>query len=308
MSYDVPILIIAWRRPQTLRQVINAIRPLRPSRLFFACDGPRPDCPGEAQKILATKRLIDDEINWPCQIERRYSTVNQGCRLGPINAISWFFEHVCEGIILEDDCVPHISFFSYCSTLLELYRDDSRVWCISGNNFQNGQWRGDGSYYFSGYTHSWGWASWRQCWNLYDPYMTQWPILRNSSLLNSIFPDPLERMYWRHIWDKTYQGKTSVTWWDYQWAFACIIHSGLTALPNRNLVRNVGFGQDATHTSGMIIETSVNKGIETLLHPSFLVKHSIADRYTFYSAYFNLPRIFLRRIALLVQLISSFIR
>ena len=107
MSMDTPVLLIAWRRPHTLRQVINAIRPVAPTRLFVACDGPNPTRPGEAEKVAATREVIEHEIDWPCQIERLYSDVNQGCRLGVSRAITWFFEQVEEGIILEDDCVPH---------------------------------------------------------------------------------------------------------------------------------------------------------------------------------------------------------
>ena len=136
-----PLLLIAWRRPHTLRQVIDAIRPVEPTRLFVACDGPSPERPGEAEKVAATRAVIEHEINWPCKIERLYSDVNQGCRLGVSRAITWFFEQVEEGIILEDDCVPHPDFFLYCTTLLERYRHDTRVWCISGNNFRDGQWR-----------------------------------------------------------------------------------------------------------------------------------------------------------------------
>ena len=130
MSFDTPLLLIAWRRPHTLRQVIDAIRPVAPTRIFVACDGPNPERPGEAEKVAATRAVIEQEINWPCQIERLYSDVNQGCRLGVSRAISWFFEQVEEGIILEDDCVPHPDFFIYCANLLERYRHDEHIWCI----------------------------------------------------------------------------------------------------------------------------------------------------------------------------------
>ena len=108
---NTPLLLIAWRRPHTLRQLIDAIRPLAPTRLYVACDGPNPDRPGEAQKVSETRKVIQHEIDWPCEIERNFSDVNQGCRLGVSRAISWFFSHVDEGIILEDDCIPSIKFF-----------------------------------------------------------------------------------------------------------------------------------------------------------------------------------------------------
>ena len=116
---NTPILLIAWRRPHTLRQVLDAIRPMIPSRPFVACDGPNPERPGEAEKVAATRQVIEQEIDWPCQIERLYPDVNQGCSLGVSRAITWFFDNVEEGIILEDDCVPHPDFFPYCTSLLE---------------------------------------------------------------------------------------------------------------------------------------------------------------------------------------------
>jgi hypothetical protein len=281
MSMDTPLLLIAWRRPHTLRQVIDAIRPVAPSRLYVACDGPNSERPDEAEKVAATRAVIEHAIDWPCQIERLYSDVNQGCSVGPIRAISWFFEQVEEGIILEDDCVPHPDFFPYCTTLLERYRHDTRVWCISGNNFQNGQWRGDGSYYFSRYNHCWGWASWRRCWQHYDADLSQWPALRDSGLLATIFEDALERDYWSGIWQRTHAKTVSITWWDYQWMYACLANSGLTALPNCNLVSNVGFGPDGTHTTSVADPTLADQGLGELTHPRFVLQDAGADRYSF---------------------------
>lgn len=277
---DTPILLIAWRRPHTLRQVIDAIRPVAPSRLYVACDGPNPERPGEAEKVAATRAVIENEIDWPCQIERLYSDVNQGCRLGVSRAITWFFEQVEEGIILEDDCVPHPDFFLYCTTLLCHYRHDTRVWCISGNNFQNGKWRGDGSYYFSRYNHCWGWASWRRCWKNYDGELNKWPTLCNSGFMETIFDDPAERAYWSAIWERLKVTGEPDTW-DYQWSFTCAANGGLTALPNRNLVNNVGFGADATHTTSGGAGTSSGLGMASISHPSLILRDIDADRHTF---------------------------
>ena len=277
---DTPLLLIAWRRPHTLRQVIDAIRPVAPTRIFVACDGPNPERPGEAEKVAATRAVIEQEINWPCQIEKLYSDENQGCRLGVSRAISWFFEQVEEGIILEDDCVPHPDFFPYCATLLERHRHDTRVWCISGNNFQNGQWRGDGSYYFSRIPLIWGWATWRRCWQHYDVDIESWPALRDSGHLPMIFKDPLERVYWAEIWQRL-QVSGQPNTWDYQWCLACIANGGLSAEPNRNLVSNVGFGEDATHTTGFAEPTLVEHGIPNLRHPQFVLRDEEACRFCF---------------------------
>jgi hypothetical protein len=279
-----PVLLLIWRRPHTLRMVIDAMRPIAPKQLFVACDGPNPQRPGEVERVSATRALVEREIDWPCQIERLYADTNQGCRLGVSRAITWFFEQVEEGIILEDDCVPHSDFFPYCTTLLERYRHDTRVWCISGSNFQNGQWRGDGSYYFSHYSHCWGWASWRRCWRHYDAELTQLSPLLHSGLLRTIFVDPLEQRYWSRLWQQLHtEGKPDS--WAYRWAFTCFANGGLTTLPNHNLVTNVGFGEGATHTTDGTAGAVINQtraGLGNIKSPSFVLRDSDADHYSFY--------------------------
>jgi len=250
--------------------------------MFVACDGPNSLRPGESEKVAATREVIECEINWPCQIERLYSDVNQGCRLGVSRAITWFFEQVEEGIILEDDCVPHPDFLRYCAELLDRYRHDSRVWCISATNLQNGHRRGDGSYYFSRYNHCWGWASWRRCWQHYDADVAKWPALRDSGLLETIFDDPFERKYWSSIWQRLVDEGMPDTW-DYQWTFTCFANGGLTALPNFSLISNIGFDFDATHTAGCLSLPSIrqNERLAELVHPAFIVRDTWADRFTF---------------------------
>lgn len=284
---QTPVLLLIWRRPHTLRQVIDAMRPIAPEHLFVACDGPNPQRPGEVGRVAASRALVESEIDWPCQIKRFYSDTNQGCRLGVSRAISWFFEQVEEGIILEDDCVPHLDFFHYCTTLLQRYRYDTRVWCISGSNFQNGQWRGDGSYYFSHYSHCWGWASWRRCWQHYDAELSQLRPLLDSGLLKTIFSDPLEQRYWSRLWQRLHtEGKPDS--WAYRWAFTCFANGGLTALPNRNLVTNVGFGEGATHTTGRadgVATTRTGAGLQKVKSPTFALRDTDADRYSFHHVF-----------------------
>ncbi len=276
---NIPILLVVWRRPNVLRQLIDAIRPLAPKLIFVACDGPILNLPEEAQKVAATRAVIETDIDWPCKIEHYYSDINQGCRLGVSRAISWFFNHVDEGIILEDDCVPHPDFFIYCATLLERYRNDTRLWCISGSNFQKGQWRGDGSYYFSRYSHCWGWASWRRCWEHYDGGLIQWPALRDSGLLNTIFENPIEQSYWSAIWQRLLdEGKPDS--WAYRWMFSCLINGGLTAIPNYNLVKNIGCGEDSTHTVNLL-PIEANQALRTIVPPQFVLRDIEADCFVF---------------------------
>jgi len=275
------VLLLAWRRPGTTRQVIEAIRAYAPERMYVACDGPNPARPGEDQKVQATREVVEREIDWPCQVKHLYSESNLGCCNGVSKAISWFLDQEPEGIILEDDCVPNVDFFLYCESLLERFRGDERVWCISGNNFQDGQWRGDGSYYFSRYPHCWGWATWSSRWRHYDPLLSNWPTFIECDLLSSLFDDAHERSYWAQIWWQTYLDSFYATTWDYQWTFLCIANNGLTALPNRNLVSNIGFGVDATHTINVLDSKHISHGLGPLQHPSLPLRNEIADRYTF---------------------------
>jgi hypothetical protein len=311
--FDCPILLIAFRRPHCIRQVIDAIRPYRPTHIFVACDGPKDNDDIQRQQVTSTRNVIDQGINWPCTIKRLYSDVNLGCSVGPICAISWFFDNVEFGIILEDDCVPHPDFLPFCANLLHFYCHDTRMWCISGSNFQKGLWRGSGSYYFTQYTHSWGWATWRRCWQNYDPRLLQWPHLCESGLMESLFDDYVERLFWSRKWQETYELYPSVSWWDYQWTFCVLINGGLTILPNRNLINNVGFCEGATHTSAMTLDTNISHaGVFPLSHPEFIVHDSCADKFTFDYAYngasFRASRTFLGRLRAILSKVKSFFR
>jgi hypothetical protein len=168
MSFTTPVLLIIFRRPDIAKQLIDAVRVAAPAQIFIFCDGPNPGRPGEDKKVAAARELVEREIDWPCKIERRYSDINEGPRLSISGAITWFFEQAEEGIILEEDCMPHPDFFPYCAELLERYRHDTRVWHISGTHPLDSQWRGDGSYYFSKYAWVWGMATWRNRWEHYD--------------------------------------------------------------------------------------------------------------------------------------------
>ena len=281
MAFKIPVLLIAYRRPDTTKQVIDAIRVAAPERMFVACDGANLKNPGEAERVAATRALIEREIDWPCKIERRYSETNQGCKMGPSSAITWFFEQVDEGIILEDDTLPHPDFFPFCAELLNRYRDDERIWHISGNNFQDGQLRGDGSYYFSHIAHCWGWASWRRCWKHYDRDLKRWPALKASGLMETIFEDPVERSYWAGIWDDLLE-KGQPDTWDYQWCFTVFSEGGLSVVPNRNLVSNVGFGPDGTHCiAGDPLSNMPVSKIYPLTHPTSILRDAAADAYDF---------------------------
>jgi hypothetical protein len=206
---------------------------------------------------------------------------NLGCGKAVSQAINWFFENEEMGIILEDDCLPHPSFFRFCQDLLDYYRNDQRIMAISGDNFQFGRKRTEYSYYFSRYNHIWGWATWRRAWQYYDFKMRLWQEIRDGNWLESILGKTQAVKYWTKIFQTYYDGKIDT--WDYPWTFACWIQNGLTILPNVNLVSNIGFGEDATHTSSSK-SRAANLGVQEmnfpLKHPPFLMRHVEADDFT----------------------------
>lgn len=278
---NTPLLLITWRRPHTLRKVVDAIRQVAPTQLFVASDGPSLERPGEAEKVAESRDVIANEVDWPCTIKYLYSDVNQGCRLGVSRAITWFFEQVEEGIILEDDCIPHPDFFGYCTTLLSRYRYDSRIWSVCGSSFQKGNRRGEASYYFSIHGDSWGWASWRRAWFHYADAEDAWFRFRDSGRLDDIFPIPAERRYWRDLLDRLFIDGVPDTW-DYQWWLASWMNNGLHAWPNSCLITNQGFDDSGTHTFWQNdFSTLPLEPLGPLTHPEFILPCRQADEFAF---------------------------
>jgi hypothetical protein len=241
-----PIVLTIFNRPDTTARVFAAVRQAQPQTLLVFADGARVERVGEAEKCAAARAIID-RVDWKCDLIKDYSDINLGCRRRVASAITRAFELVESAIILEDDCWPDPTFFPFCEELLEKYRDDRRVMSISGNNFQFGNRRTQDSYYFSRYSHIWGWATWRRAWQYYDDEIGLWPSVRAGNWLADILGNSRAVKYWQQIFDDTYSGKIT-TVWDFQWTFAVWMQSGLNILPNQNLVSNIGFGVDGTHT------------------------------------------------------------
>jgi hypothetical protein len=243
-------------------------------------DGPRPDRPDDVEKCKAARAIID-KVDWDCAVLTNYSDLNLGCKNRVSSGLDWVFSLVEEVIILEDDCLPHPSFFRFCQDLLDYYRDDERIMAISGDNFQLGRKRTEYSYYFSRYNHIWGWASWRRAWQYYDVKMRLWQEIRDCNWLEYILGEGQSVKYWTKIFQSAYDGKIDT--WDYPWTFACWIQNGLTILPNVNLVSNIGFGEGATHTSSSkskVANLPVEEMIFPLKCPPFLIRDDAADSYT----------------------------
>ena len=276
---ETPVLFITFRRPDTTKKVFEKIKQAQPKRLYMAQNIPNSDNTEDIKKWNDVRAIIEN-IDWDCDVQRLYREQYLDAKTSISTAIDWFFKNEEEGIILEDDCLPHPTFFRFCEEMLEIYRDDERIAMISGDNFQFGRKRTEYSYYFSRYTHIWGWASWRRAWKNYDVDMKLWPEIRDGGWLEDLLGDKKSVRYWRKIFENVYQGKIDT--WDYQWTFSCWIQNALTILPNVNLVSNIGFGSEAVHTT--IKNKSAKMETEPMTfpvsHPEYVLCDLLADSIT----------------------------
>ncbi|HBY56714.1 MAG TPA: hypothetical protein DEG96_02450 [Candidatus Atribacteria bacterium] len=274
-----PVLFLIFNRPDTTQKVFDAIKQAKPKQLFVAADGPREDKEGEKEKCKQTRKIIE-QVDWDCEVKTLFRDKNLGCKIAVSSAIDWFFENVEEGIILEDDCLPSQSFFWFCQELLEYYRKDTRIMMISGNNFQFGKIRGEGTYYFSKYAHIWGWATWRRTWKCYDVDIKSFDEFKRENQIKNIFRIKQQQKYWMNVFQKVYNNKINT--WDYQWAYTCFINNGLCIMPNVNLVSNIGFNRDSLHTrdEDNIFSKIKTEEITKIIHPEFVLADQEADLLT----------------------------
>lgn len=273
-----PVAFIIFNRPDTTERVFTEISKAKPPKLLVVADGPRQSRLGEAEKCAATRAIID-RVDWDCEVLTNYSDVNLGCKVRVSSGLDWVFEQVPEAIILEDDCLPHPTFFRFCEELLNRYRHDQCISQINGINFQFGHRINNDSYYFSNNCHIWGWASWRDRWqDHYDVEMKCWPQIRDEGRLADWVCSQAEQDYWGNMFERTYQGKVDT--WDTQWDFACKLRGQVAVLPNKNLISNIGFGKEATHTTGssVLANMQVDEMQFPLRHPEWKFAAKTLDR------------------------------
>lgn len=284
-SYQVksPILFLTFNRINTTEKVFKVIKEVKPLKLYLASDGPRETKPNEDNVVLSVRNFLIKNIDWQCEIKTLFREKNLGCGKAVSDAINWFFRYEEAGIILEDDCLPTISFFRFCDELLEKYADDERIMHISGDNFQKGKARGSGSYYFSKISHIWGWATWRRAWRLYDFEIKSLDNFIDQKVFLDIWQNRRISKYWLKQFKKVSKGEIDT--WDYQWNYCLIINNGLSILPNVNLVENIGFSFEATHTNSRAKLPKGDKINFPLVHPEFLIPNLAADVYTFKKQY-----------------------
>jgi len=284
-SLRTPVLLVIFNRPETTALVFDAIRKAKPQRLYIAADGPRPGVKSDVERCAEARKVVSN-VDWDCEVNTLFRDENLNCGVGPSSAISWFFRQEEEGIILEDDCLPSLSFFWYCEELLQRYRKDTRIMHIGGNNFLDG-WHKDNdySYYFSRSGHIWGWATWRRAWEKFDYNLELFPKLKKEKYFNSFFLNWLEKFYRMRKFEKTVTKKGKVNWWDYQWDFARYVNSGLSIVPEVNMVKNIGFDERGTHTRNENHKDAALEANEIdfpLRHPPFMIRDVESEK-----KYFN---------------------
>ncbi len=280
LSFDIPLAFLIFNRPEETERCFAAVRALKPTKLFLIADGPRSSRPKEADLCRKTRDVVEN-IDWPCEVFRNYSGENLGCKRRVSSGISWVFQNVEEAVFLEDDCLPDPTFFEYCREMLRRYASDPRVMSISGTNFQFGNTPIPQSYYFSRFNHVWGWASWRRAWNLYDPDIQKWPAFRDAGFLRGFIRRRSTLAFFRHVFDSLHAHRIDT--WDGQWTFAHFANRGACIIPAVNLVSNVGFGIQGTHTKNKMsryADMPVTPMPLPLTHPETSAFYPAADDYT----------------------------
>lgn len=246
-EFPTPILFIVFNRPETTAQVFEEIRAIKPRRLYVAADGPRIGKVGEAERVTKVREIVAS-VDWDCDINRLYRTENLGCKYAVSGAINWFFAQEEQGIILEDDCLPSQSFFWFCHEMLMKFKDDKNIFSIRGTNISPSLEKNI-DYFFSKHTLPWGWASWARAWNKYDLELDSWPKKKQVRYLKSLNVGGwLFSIHFVEVLNRV--SEDTIDTWDYQWIYTCWLHNGLTIAPAKNLIRNMGYSNDATHTTG----------------------------------------------------------
>ena len=292
--FSTPILFLIFNREDTTRQVFEAIRQQKPKYLYVASDGPRRGKDGEKDRCRKTREIING-VDWDCELRTLFRDENLGCRDAVSSAITWFFENVEQGIILEDDCLPDSSFFPYCEELLERYKDDERVGCVSGNCFFPNYVTPGVSYDFSSIVHIWGWASWRRVWKNFDVNFPFWKENRhNKTAINNLFNSQREKIYFSSFLADTLSGKKSISAWDVQYFYLLRLQNQLSVYPAVNLVTNIGLNSEgATHTkknNNKVFRSSLSMRFP-LKHPSDMLRNKKLDEVTIKENFFSWKRL-----------------
>lgn len=304
-----PILFMVFNRPEKTKLVFDEIKKAKPKKLYISCDGPRKNNPDDVVKVNQVKEFLSDcNITWPCEVKRLYQEVNQGVSMAGYKAFSWVFSQEEEMIQLEDDCVPAQSFFWYCQELLDKYRNDERVCYITANN-NSGVKSGDGTYFFSRYGGSWGWATWKRVWDNWDYLMSDWPAVRWQKSFKKNFGSKEEYNFWRLKFQRGYEllrDKKSTSY-DIQSLYFLFKNNRFNIYPNYNLVKNIGWDDAASNTFEVDSKFADTPLVELtqIIHPELVRNNNQIDRQIFNYHFYFIPE---KKYALERFLIKRFVK
>lgn len=303
-KYNIPILLITFNRPDTSKQVFEKIKELRPTRLYIFSDGPRQSNVTDELEIAET-RSVFERIDWECDVRRSYMSTNQGCGRGVSQAIDWVFQHEEMAIILEDDCVPHMSFFSFCREMLYKYIDTPQVMHIAGTRWNEEYNLNDEDYFFSKISHIWGWATWKRAWLQYDYEMKSWKAYKANHTTLKIFKDKRIAKFWDGAFDYVYQQKIKHTW-DYQWQYALFANKGLSINPNVNLVSNIGLvGIHASEEKSVNLNKHTKNWRNSSRYPHTIEPMHSYDNYHMLT-HFMEPRSFITKMKHVIKMLKVY--
>lgn len=286
MQYDIPILVTIFKRPDLTQMVFDQIRKVKPKQLFISADGARLHKAGEAEQVEAARKIFE-AVNWDCEVKTLYREQNLGCRMAMSGGIDWFFEHVEKGIILEEDCVPDLSFFPFVKEMLNKYEDHNEIMSISGLNLIDSQFEEqEDAYLFTKFVFYWGWATWKRAWNKMDVHMQRFPEFVENNYIDRLLQDKSAQKYLLQKFHETHTKQNDS--WAYAWFYNCVLHHGLSIVPKYNLIQNVGFGEEATHTNfaEKSFQTSSKALTFPLVHPKKIqaAPKKVADQF-FYAGH-----------------------
>lgn len=274
-ALNTPVLFLVFNRLDTTKQVFEAIRQAKPPRLYIAADGARDSKEGEADKVQTVRNFVMQNIDWDCEVKTLFREKNLGCKYAVSGAITWFFQNEEQGIILEDDCLPSQSFFWYCEELLNKYKSDNTVFLVSGDSRGTELFANEEDYGFCKYPLIWGWASWARVWDKYDPEMSDWPLCKKG-LFEKISNYKPTIDFWKKNFESMYEKKIDT--WDYQFSYLLLKNNAKCIVPKFNLIKNVGFGEGATHTFSVDSAAANRKSYEINLPLNHIVNISLEEK------------------------------
>ena len=292
--FNTPILFLIFSRPDTTIKVFERIRDIKPTKLYVAADAAREGRPDEAKRCAETRAIINN-IDWACEVKTLYREKNLGCKMAVSSAISWFFEQEEYGVILEDDCLPDLSFFPFCEELLIKYKDDDRIGHIGGDNFLPGIVKHELSYDFCSFTHIWGWASWRRVWKNFDLNFSYWTKFKNDKNRRSLlFKSLREKIYFSSSITDAIEEINGISTWDIQYLFTLRSQHQLCIYPSINLVTNIGIGDpNGTHTTKNNEKVYLKSESMPfpLNHPPYIISNNNIDIMTVKKHFFSWKRL-----------------